>query len=153
METTTGKGKYGTRKSVMVRVVDREKLSKAARKIIAVQYGLTAKQCAEYEVEPLVVVRNSKRAQFSDRDVCVVGTEGVGWECDEYGLALVPVSWKQSFGTTNYVRLSGSVIANCLSDEEVDLADWVRVFGDRLEGNFDLWYQTATVGSKPRCEQ
>ena len=153
MKTTTGKGKYGTRESVMVRVVDREKLSKVARKIIALQYGLPAKDVADYDVEPLVVVRNRKRDQFFDRDVCVVGQEGVGWECDEYGLALVPVSEKHSFGQNSYIRVSGKVIANCLSDEEVDLADWVRVFGDRLEANFDIWYQTATVGSTPRCEQ
>ena len=31
------------------------------------------------------------------------------------------------------------------TDEEVDLADWVRVFGDRLEGNFDLWYHAGTI--------
>ena len=149
--TKTGKGKYGTRESVMVRVVDSEKLSKVAQKVFALQYGIALKD-VPYRVEPLVVVRNAAITNKWDlrenREVCVVCTEGVGWECDEYGLVTVPMT--TPMGASAHVKLSGTVVAKCLTDEEVDLADWVRVFGDRLETNFDVWRDMAVNGRTPK---
>jgi hypothetical protein len=37
------------------------------------------------------------------------------------------------------VYLGVDVLKSCLTGETVDLADFVRVFGDRLESNLSLW--------------
>lgn len=139
----TGKGKYGDRKSLMVFTVDSEALAVACRQVVAAQYGCTIESLADQTVPPLVAVANPKTPPMSfDRDLCIVGTEGVGWEADDYGLIGVP------FGgfVTQSVKVSTQVIAKCVTIEQVDLADFVRVFGDRLESNFWLWYSIATEG-------
>ena len=56
--TKTGKGKYGDRESVMVRVVDHDKLTEVAQKVFALQYGIALEE-VPYSVEPLVMVRNA----------------------------------------------------------------------------------------------
>ena len=155
METTkTGKGKYGDRESVMVRVVDHDKLTEVAQKVFALQYGMALEE-VPYSVEPLVMVRNAavinKWDLRENRDVCVVCTEGVGWECEEYGLVTVPM--QTPMGASAHVKLSGTLIAKFLTDEEVDLADWVRVFGDRLETNFNIWWDMAVNGRAPKWSE
>jgi hypothetical protein len=37
------------------------------------------------------------------------------------------------------VYLPEAYVLSCVSDEVVDLADFVRVFGARLENNFHIW--------------
>lgn len=80
-----------------------------------------------------------------------IGTEGVGWEMNTgMQVEFDSVSWTD--GVENHTALLGG---NCIVEfgfeealtlirehavETVDLADWVRTFGARLESNFDLWY-------------
>lgn len=76
-------------------------------------------------------------------DAYVICSEGVGWKVttDEpltvdgyrkttHGLAAA--SWDMSLA---------EVLTASVHGRDVDLADFVRTFGDRLECNFYLWYQ------------
>ena len=80
-----------------------------------------------------------------------IGHEGVGWEFDPGSLQVEfrSVGWDEgdghvraSMGTGLMVEFSPeeahALIARC--SETVDLSDWVRSFGARLESNFWLWY-------------
>lgn len=75
----------------------------------------------------------------------VINTEGVGYKVG-YGspLALdVVVSWRQDGGggrSQTETYLSRYEVEQAMKKgEDVDLADHVRQFGDRLEWNFLLW--------------
>jgi hypothetical protein len=67
----------------------------------------------------------------------VICGEGVGWIQDEYRTCLVPVSIGWSGDSRVYLGID--VLKSCMTGETVDLADFVRVFGDRLESNLSLW--------------
>ena len=67
----------------------------------------------------------------------IVGTEGVGYFADNDGN--YPIHFLLDWGHT-YIDVSGADLASLLSRETIDIADLVRVFGDRLENNFFLWY-------------
>ncbi len=45
---------------------------------------------------------------------------------------------------SGYLEFSEATIRECLSGETIDLADMVRVFGDRLERNYGLAFRWAT---------
>jgi hypothetical protein len=45
---------------------------------------------------------------------------------------------------SGYLVFSEATIRECLSGETVDLADFVRVFGDRLERNYGIAFRWAT---------
>jgi hypothetical protein len=87
----------------------------------------------------------------TDHGLYVVNREGVGFEVtDERG---VPVDfhgkWEDSEGRrrgsitpTVVATLSPAEVRELAGEEEVDLADLVRAFGDRLETNFRIWHRT-----------
>lgn len=66
----------------------------------------------------------------------VIDGEGVGYDSEGdqitvnlcYGITLTPVD------------LPLSIIEEAKTDERIDIADGIRVFGDRLEANHYLWY-------------
>jgi hypothetical protein len=57
----------------------------------------------------------------------------------------VPVWSSNGFGYARPVELHRDVLATFVTEETVDLADWVRVFGDRLETNLCLWQEAMAV--------
>lgn len=59
-----------------------------------------------------------------DGTVYLICTEGVGWEVKDEG----------------FEGKSPEDLQDLTTGELVDLADWVRVFGARLESNFWLWF-------------
>lgn len=90
----------------------------------------------------------------------LIDTEGVGWQVtDEKPLRALGFNTRwtdksgqshQSFtgGTLEGVALTPEEVRSILSDEEVDLADHVRVFGDRLEVNFSIWHSRINEGAR-----
>lgn len=96
------------------------------------------------EAEDLVV------GVAADGKVFVICTEGVGWEVKEEFKVDVWGSSANSFSMFPVARITLSkreVLEGMELGEEVDLADWVRAFGDRLECNFGTWFDTLAVTS------
>jgi hypothetical protein len=86
----------------------------------------------------------------ADGKVFVICTEGVGWEVKDEFKVDVWGSGANSFSMFPVARITLSkreVLEGMESGEEVDLADWVRAFGDRLECNFGIWFDTLEVAS------
>lgn len=110
-----------TRPSVMVNKIDNMKLGDL----------LNAKTDRnDLEGETMVVVNTPE-------GLATVCSEGVGWWKNDDGNYLVG-AWVGYSNPTFY--LSEDELLSCLSSEEIDLAEFIRSFGDRLENNFDLWY-------------
>jgi hypothetical protein len=74
----------------------------------------------------------------TDKGLATVCSEGVGWWKNDDGKYLVG-AWVGYSNPTFY--LTEDELLSCLSSEEVDLAKFINTFGDRLETNFDLWYE------------
>jgi hypothetical protein len=91
-------------------------------------------QSTEITAEPMVVV-NGKNG------LATLISEGVGWYADENGN--VPVNYHAGQFNSGYQDISVEELKTLISDKTIDLADFVRVFGDRLENNFYLWVNYA----------
>jgi hypothetical protein len=73
--------------------------------------------------------------------VATVLTEGVGWYADANGK--LPINYWGKNGMSGYLDITPEELVPLISDETIDLADHVRVFGDRLETNLYLWQNYA----------
>jgi hypothetical protein len=91
-------------------------------------------QDTEITAEPMVVV-NGKNG------LATVVSEGVGWFADDKGL--VPVNYYAGQFNSGYQDITIEELKPLISDKTIDLADFVRVFGDRLENNLALWQNYA----------
>jgi len=69
--------------------------------------------------------------------IATVCCEGVGWTIDSNGLYTLMFLGTFSQST---VDVTLDELKSCFSTEQTDLANFIRVFGDRLESNFDLWH-------------
>lgn len=116
----------------MIRLLDSEKL----RKLVMTTLEADGLPTEGVEVERIAVVRTK------NGKVATLCSEGVGWETNSDG-TLPVIVW--SGWSMDYVYLPESYIVSCVSDEVVDLAEFVRVFGGRLENNFHIWLN-ATAG-------
>ena len=67
--------------------------------------------------------------------------EGVGWFADKVGG--IPINYYGKNGNSGYIDITAEELKTLISDETIDLADHVRVFGDRLETNLYVWQQYA----------
>jgi hypothetical protein len=137
-------GRYEDRvKGYMAAELDSDKLVALAKRYYEVVYGMTEEDFKGYSVEPLVLVLINKPDVYGDAKFAIICGEGVGWEDDSYNLLTIPVS--VGFASEGKVELSVDVVQSCLKGTYIDLADFVRVFGDRLETNLRIW-QNATEG-------
>ena len=84
----------------------------------------------EITYDPMVVVRG-------DKGIATVCTEGVGWFIDDKGL--LPVNYHVGQYGGGYLDITPEELMPLISNETVDLADFIRSFGDRLENNFYSW--------------
>lgn len=91
-------------------------------------------QSTEITAEPMVVV-NGKNG------LATVVSEGVGWYADENGK--LPVNYYVGSYNSGYQDITVEELKTLISDKTIDLADFVRVFGDRLEVNLSLWQNYA----------
>jgi hypothetical protein len=67
--------------------------------------------------------------------------EGVGWFADKDGG--IPINYWGKNGNSGYIDITVEDLQTLISDETIDLADHVRVFGDRLETNLYVWQSYA----------
>ena len=88
----------------------------------------------EITYDPMVVVNG-------DKGVATVCTEGVGWFIDDKGL--LPVNYHVGQFGSGYIDITPEELMPLISNETVDLADFIRSFGDRLENNFYSWVSYA----------
>ena len=79
-----------------------------------------------------------------DGKLYVVCNEGVGYEVTDEEPLVVDL-YRRAEGSmtifpTMQANLAPDDVRRFTTDEEIDLADLVRTFGQRLEDNFGLWY-------------
>jgi hypothetical protein len=139
METTTEtartEGPKGRELGVVGLKLDFVKATEKAREILTAIYG--PRDYTGYTVDPMLVIGNSKG------EIALVVTEGVGYVKDSDQLYIdIPLNLGMTFGFVT-VPMGLNTIKDLTTDEQVDLADWVRVFGDRLEVNFGIWKRWA----------
>lgn len=136
----TGKGKYGTRQYVEAFPLDGAKLTAVYRANVAAIYGedMSTEGRDVRDGEYVALRVKGMRNPAPDEETwAVICTEGVGWTPDEYNVIQVPVLGY--FGQSSRLFIYVERIPEMFTGETVDLADHIRTFGDRLEGNFDLW--------------
>lgn len=143
----TGKGKHGTRQSIMVDTLDTEKVTQILRDILAAQYGGTADDYA-VAADTLVIAPIPNTDDGWDRPRhALICTEGVGWEQDEYQRIYLPGYYGMGAPAGTHVGVY-RLLDECRTGEQIDLADFIRSFGDRLENNFSIWHRRLTVGGE-----
>lgn len=121
------KGYFGT-------IVSGYELAQIASKIYALQYH----EPVDCKVDDFLLIELAEQDNFGDHKIAIVCTEGVGWEQDIYGT--IPVPTNIGHGLYNgRVHISTEVIKRCATGEQVDIAHYVRVFGDRLDRNVSIW--------------
>jgi hypothetical protein len=113
------------RKSIMVNKIDTDKLTK-----LLYWKNVEVGSDARPEGEAMVVVNTPK-------GLATICHEGVGWWKNDDDKYLVGGYIGYS-NPTYYI--TEDELLSCLSSDEVDLAEFINKFGDRLETNFDLWY-------------
>lgn len=67
--------------------------------------------------------------------------EGVGWYADSEGK--LPINFWGKNGSGGYIDITPEELLPLISDTTMDLADFVRIFGDRLESNLYIWQNYA----------
>ena len=81
-----------------------------------------------------------------DKSWAVVNTEGVGSYADDYDGG-ADVWFSYAHGRLDCEKLSFTDVQDALTVNAapVDLADFIRTFGARLDNNHALWFNFATV--------
>ena len=84
----------------------------------------------DIKADSMVVVNGEK-------GIATVCGEGVGWFID--GEGLLPVNYHVGQFGSGYIDITPEELMPLISNETIDLADFIRSFGDRLENNFYSW--------------
>jgi hypothetical protein len=123
-------------RGTMLDLIDTQKLQEICRGIFNLQYGEESAGKNQLTIwKDIAIARDGKAKEtYYDRDTVLICSEGVGWTVEERGLILVPT------GDSGGICVSGEVLQSLKTGEQIDLADHIRTFGDRLENNFDLWH-------------
>jgi hypothetical protein len=108
----------------VVHVIDVEKATAFIKERLGApaDYNITA--------EEMAVVNGAKGP-------ATVLDEGVGWYADANGG--IPINYWGINGAGGYIDITVDELKSLISDKTVNLADHIRVFGDRLENNFYIW--------------
>jgi len=69
--------------------------------------------------------------------VATLCDEGVGWFADKVGK--LPLNYWGKNGNNGYIDITPDQLIPLIADTTMDLADFVRIFGDRLETNLSIW--------------
>lgn len=126
-------------KGYRAQVIDSERLTKHIHKILELTYG-KFDGLEDCQVEPLVFTELSGIDSWGKPRVAIIGTEGVGWQSDKHSrIVSVPLYSNRGMSEARPVDIHRDMLATFATDEWVDLADWVRIFGDRLEDNLFIW--------------
>jgi hypothetical protein len=123
-------------------IVDGKKLADIANEIYDLQYSGGAAGCT---VDNLLLVVLEETNSYGDPKYALICSEGVGWEQDTYGCLEVPTNIGPMGLWNGRVFISVETVKECLTEEEVDIADYIRVFGHRLDSNCSLWQSKMSV--------
>jgi hypothetical protein len=123
-------------------IVDGKKLAVIANGIYNLQYSSDFSECT---VDNLLFVTLDEKNVFGDNKYALVCSEGVGWEQDTYGCLEVPTNIGQMGLWNGRVFISVDTVKSCLTDQTADIADYIRVFGSRLDDNCSLWQSKMSV--------
>jgi hypothetical protein len=123
-------------------IVDGQKLAEIANGIYALQYSNEFSKCT---VDNLLFIELEEKNVFGDPKYALVCSEGVGWEQDTYGCLEVPTNIGQMGLWNGRVFISVDTVKSCLTDKTEDIADYIRIFGDRLDRNCSLWQSKMSV--------
>jgi hypothetical protein len=129
-------------KGYIGQIVDGKKLAVIANDIYRLQYSNDFSECT---VDGLLLITLDEKNVFGDPKYALVCSEGVGWEQDTYGCLEVPTNIGQMGLWNGRVFISVETVKQCLTDQTADIADYVRVFGDRLDSNCELWQSKMSV--------
>jgi hypothetical protein len=129
-------------KGYIGQIVDGKKLAVIANGIYNLQYSSDFSECT---VDGLLFITLDEKNVFGDNKYALVCSEGVGWEQDTYGCLEVPTNIGQMGMWNGRVFISVDTVKSCLTDQTVDIADYIRVFGDRLDSNCSLWQSKMSV--------
>jgi hypothetical protein len=129
-------------KGYIGQIVDGKKLAVIANGIYNLQYSSDFSECT---VDGLLFVTLDEKNVFGDNKYALVCSEGVGWEQDTYGCLEVPTNIGQMGMWNGRVFISVDTVKECLTDQTADIADYIRVFGDRLDSNCSLWQSKMSV--------
>ena len=120
-------------------VVSGKKLAEHAKKIYNAQY-LENEIDNDIDVSDLLLIKLSKKDEvWGENMYALVCDEGVGWEQRDRSLINVPTNIGAMGLYNGSVKMSVGLIKSCLTGETADIADFVRVFGDRLDNNVAIW--------------
>ena len=125
-------------------IVDGVKLAEIANGIYNLQYSSDFSKCT---VDSLLFIELEEKNVFGDPKYALVCSEGVGWEQDTYGCLEVPTNIGQMGLWNGRVFISVDTVKSCLTDRTEDIADYIRIFGDRLDRNCSLWQSKMSVGA------
>lgn len=145
MSTTTRprRGKNGNRTSLLVSEVDTEALLPMLQDVVTAIYG---EPSTNLEVDRQVLV------DFVDKDgnldQAVICTEGVGNDLEVNNTMLI--FCREGF---HQVLIPIYVKRIPLKPEQVDFAEFVRTFGDRLESNWSLWHHRIVKAESARAKE
>lgn len=126
-------------------VIDGKKLAKIANDIYRLQYSNDFTECT---VDNLLFITLEEKNVYGDNKYALVCSEGVGWEQDTYGCLEVPTNIGAMGLWNGRVFISVDTVKSCLSGVKEDIADYIRVFGDRLDRNCNLWQAKMTKEHK-----
>lgn len=126
------------------KLVDGNKLATIANDIYRLQYSNDFSPCT---VDNLLLIELEEKNVFGDPKYALVCSEGVGWEQDTYGCLEVPTNIGQMGLWNGRVFISVDTVKECLTDTVEDIADYIRVFGDRLDSNCSLWQSKMSAPS------
>jgi len=125
------------RTSLMVPVMDTEKVKPLLDVVFRALYD---EEPPVYTVDEAVITQAMIK-EYGVQPV-LIGTEGVGHEVNEGNCLDIPCRIPKSMMGGFTIPLHWERIP--LRDEPVDLAEFVRRFGDRLESNWRLWNDAIT---------
>jgi hypothetical protein len=118
------------------KLIDGKKLAEIANGIYNLQYSSDFSECT---VDSLLLVELEEKNVFGDPKYALICSEGVGWEQDTYGCLEVPTNIGQMGLWNGRVFISVDTVKSCMTNTVADIADYIRIFGDRLDNNCNLW--------------
>ena len=129
-------------KGYVGQIVDGKKLATIANKIYDLQYSSEFSACT---VDNLLFITLEEKNVFGDNKYALVCSEGVGWEQDTYGCLEVPTNIGPMGLWNGRVFISVETVKSCQTIFKKDISEYIRVFGDRLDSNCDLWQSKMSV--------
>ena len=119
-------------------VMDRAKLAKAIAEVRSAQIGREV-TADEIHVLPCIMLKRGKHLQYSLGTTAIVNSEGVGDHNNEDSDIKVYFTFGINGGIIWDIALDADYTRSMATDEEVELADFIRNHNDRLQTNFGIW--------------